>query len=173
MMASSPTYAVKFRRRRLGRTNYHKRLALLKSGKPRLVVRVSNKYVVSQLVESASGKDRVLFTVSSKELSKHGWNHSFKNIPAAYLTGIIAGKKCSAKEVILDAGVSKPSSRVFALIKGFVDAGANIAHSQSSFPSAERLAGKHVNDKVLKDAEVVKEKLLKDGKETGKKTKRK
>ncbi|MDK2384746.1 MAG: 50S ribosomal protein L18, partial [Candidatus Korarchaeota archaeon] len=38
-MARSARYKVRFRRRREGKTDYKKRLALLKSGLPRMVVR--------------------------------------------------------------------------------------------------------------------------------------
>ena len=41
-MAWKPTYNVSFRRRLEGKTNYQKRLALMKSGKAKLVVRKSN-----------------------------------------------------------------------------------------------------------------------------------
>ena len=163
-MASNALYAVKFRRRREGSTNYRKRLAFLKSGMPRLVVRLSNLYIRAQIVKSHNGQDSVLCSVNSKELSHSGWKHSFKNLPAAYLTGLLIGRECPVKEVVLDAGVSKPSSRVFAVLKGFVDAGKVVPHSDASFPSADRLAGKHINEKVLKDVEVVKLKVLKDEK---------
>ncbi|MGM0388528.1 MAG: 50S ribosomal protein L18, partial [Natrinema limicola] len=42
-MATGPRYKVPMRRRREVRTDYHQRLRLLKSGKPRLVARKSNK----------------------------------------------------------------------------------------------------------------------------------
>ncbi|MBT3583115.1 50S ribosomal protein L18, partial [Candidatus Woesearchaeota archaeon] len=48
-MASGPRYTVKFRRRRAGKTNYHNRLALLLSRKPRLVIRKTNKYIICQI----------------------------------------------------------------------------------------------------------------------------
>ena len=46
-MATGPRYAVKFRRRREGKTDYKKRLNLLKSELPRFIVRISNKYILT------------------------------------------------------------------------------------------------------------------------------
>lgn len=163
-MAKSKVFAVKFRRRRTGKTNYSHRLRLLKSNTSRLVVRVSNKYVTAQIVKSKNGQDYVMFSVSSKALSKKGWKYSYKNIPACYLTGLVAGKGSPVKELILDAGVSKPSSRVYAVLKGCVDAGIKVSHAESALPSGDRVAGKHINEKIVHDFEGVKEKLLKNGK---------
>ena len=50
-MADSPIYKVSFRRRREKKTDYAKRLALVKSGKFRLVVRKSNSDTYAQIVE--------------------------------------------------------------------------------------------------------------------------
>ena len=162
-MATSTIYAVKFRRRNEGRTDYRKRLGLLKSNKPRLVVRLSNKYVKVQVVKSVNGHDSILASANSSELLKMGWKYSCKNLTAAYLTGLLAGSKASVKEAILDAGISKPSSRVFAALKGFVDSGKIVPHSDEVIPSEERLNGAHINEKILKDAESLKEKISKHG----------
>jgi large subunit ribosomal protein L18 len=167
-MAKNAIYSVKFRRRRLGLTNYARRLGLLKSGKHRLVVRLSNRYVLAQVVKSVDGHDSIVYSVSSKELVKLGWKGSLKNLPSSYLTGLLVGKNCSVKELILDCGVSKPSSRVFAVLKGCVDAGKIIPHSEKALPTAERLEGKHINEKLSKDLIKVKEKILKDGKKKSK-----
>ena len=167
-MAKNAIYSVKFRRRRIGLTNYARRLGLLKSGKSRLVVRLSNRYVIAQVVKSVDGHDSVICSASSKDLTKLGWKGSLKNLPSAYLTGLVLGKNCSVKDLILDSGVSKPSSRVFAVLKGCVDAGKNIPHSEKALPVAERLEGKHINEKLSKDLIKVKEKILKDGKKKAK-----
>ena len=50
-MANKKTYTVPFRRKREGKTNYKKRLGLLKSKSLRLVVRKSNKHILVQLVD--------------------------------------------------------------------------------------------------------------------------
>ena len=66
-MARKQTKLVK-RRRREGRTNYTKRLILLKGNAPRLVVRKSNKYILLQIVESSHAQDKILISVSTKDL---------------------------------------------------------------------------------------------------------
>ena len=92
-----PTYKMPFRRRREGKTDYRNRLALLKSGKYRLVVRKSLKYITVQIIEYDEVGDRTVVSVSSKQLRTFGWQFSCDNIPAAYLTGILIAKKASDK----------------------------------------------------------------------------
>ena len=72
-MTNKATYLVSFRRRREGKTNYKKRLALVKSGLPKLVVRKSNRYIVCQLIQFDPRGDKVLLHVNSKQLEKFGW----------------------------------------------------------------------------------------------------
>ena len=45
-MARSPKYRLSFRRRREGKTNYHRRLQLIISRRNRLVIRCSNKHTI-------------------------------------------------------------------------------------------------------------------------------
>src|SRR5438876_4517198 len=58
-MADSPRYALPYRRRREGKTDYKLRRALVKSGKPRAVVRLSNKYVTVQITDATITGDIV------------------------------------------------------------------------------------------------------------------
>jgi large subunit ribosomal protein L18 len=58
--ATGPNYKVPFKRRRENKTNYYKRFAMLKSGKPRLVIRASNKNLYLQLIEFDKKGDRVI-----------------------------------------------------------------------------------------------------------------
>lgn len=170
------------RRRREGRTDYKLRLGLLKSGLSRIVIRKTNKYFIVQAVESNEAQDKVVVTVSSKELLKNGWDEkksgSLKSIPAGYLTGLLFAKKLgdgaargipskkgtgvpssSGKKYIVDLGMARTikGSRVFAVVKGLVDGGLNIVADEKVFPSDERLMGEHsgMKDMVIK----IKEKL--------------
>jgi large subunit ribosomal protein L18 len=135
------------RRRKSSRTDYKSRLALLKSEKPRLVVRKTNRYIIVQLVESEIAQDKVLTSVSSKELLSKQWPEkhkgSLKSIQAAYLTGFLLVKKLKQlpEESILDIGMHRNvhGGRIFAALKGAVDAGLKIPHNEKSFPSGERL----------------------------------
>ena len=57
------------RQRRLsGKTDYKARLALLKSGKPRLVVRKTNRYMIAQIISSDVAQDKVVLGLTSKDL---------------------------------------------------------------------------------------------------------
>ena len=68
--AKSPTHVVPFRRRREGKTNFQKRLGMVKSGKTRMVVRRSNRYVDVQFVNFEPEGDKTLLTVTGKRISK-------------------------------------------------------------------------------------------------------
>jgi len=68
--AKGPSYRVYFRRRREGKTNFAKRLALVKGGKTRMVVRRSNKGVLVQFIDFDPKGDRTLLTVSGAHLAK-------------------------------------------------------------------------------------------------------
>ncbi len=153
-LARSARYKVKFRRRREGKTDYHKRLALLKSGKIRMVVRRSDRFVTVQFVKSKLEGDEVLAYAYSKELEKFGWSFSCKNLPAAYLTGYMAALraiKAGIKEAILDIGryPSTRGSRLYAALKGALDAGILIPHSDEILPEQERIEGKHIAELAL------------------------
>ena len=56
------------RRRHEARTDYRIRLALLKSEKPRLVVRKTNRYIIAQIVESDIAQDKIIVGLTSKSL---------------------------------------------------------------------------------------------------------
>ena len=140
---------VPHRRRREQRTDYRKRLALLKSRKPRLVVRASGRSVNCQIVLHDAKGDRTAVNATSFELKKHGWKGSTGNTPAAYLTGYLCGqkaKKKGIKEAVLDIGLhtSSKGSRIFAALKGAVDSGLEIPHSEDIIPSEERIKGAHI-----------------------------
>ena len=100
------------RRRRESKTDYLNRLKLLKSGKPRVVFRKTNKYIIAQYIESKEAKDKIVIGVNSKDLLKYGWPKenlgALKSITAAYLTGFLIGKKIlkeKLQEPIVDFGM--------------------------------------------------------------------
>ncbi|MDD1717818.1 MAG: 50S ribosomal protein L18, partial [Methanoregulaceae archaeon] len=49
-MAAGPRYFVRFRRRREGRTDYYRRMKLIVSDRPRMVVRRTNRQIIVQLI---------------------------------------------------------------------------------------------------------------------------
>lgn len=147
-----------FRRRKAGLTDYRRRLKLLRGRKPRAVVRISNTRTTCQLVSWAADGDLISVTMTGSDLvKKYGWpnDQSLKSVPASYLVGFAMGKAAVASgspEAVLDIGLaaSTRGGRVYAALKGMVDAGLEIPHSEDVFPDEERLTGAHINDKMTK-----------------------
>ncbi|MFH1257197.1 MAG: 50S ribosomal protein L18 [Candidatus Diapherotrites archaeon] len=163
-MTHKTTYTMPFRRRRGEKTNYKKRLALLKSGKPRLVVRKTNANFLAQIVKFMPKGDETVASANSSELKKFGWNSHKGNLPTAYLVGFacaLKAKKKEVKEAVLDIGLYTPvhGSRVFAALKGAVDAGMQIALDEKVFPKEERLKGKHISEKIAQEFEKAKKEI--------------
>ena len=156
-MSKTSTYQPPFRRRGEGRTNYVKRLAFVKSGLVRAVVRKSTNNLSVQFVQTDHGKDSVLTAAHTKEMNAYDYKGHGGNIPAAYLTGYLAGKKMTVKqkdaEIIVDLGIQPAihGTRLFAAIKGMVDAGAKVKADAVAFPKTERLTGKHVDAYAQKE----------------------
>ena len=149
-MATGPSYRVAFRRRREGKTDYRLRRSLVLSGLPRLVVRGSLRNFAVQIVKAEVHGDQVIVSSNSHELSrKYGWLGDTGNISSAYLTGLLCGFKAfgsGVKEVVLDIGLHYPSksSRVFAALKGALDAGLTIPFDKEKLPDEKRMQGQHV-----------------------------
>ncbi|MCI0503188.1 50S ribosomal protein L18 [Candidatus Micrarchaeota archaeon] len=140
--ADGPSFKVYFRRRREGKTNFAKRLALVKSGKTRMVVRRSNKNILVQFVDFDPKGDKTLLTVSGTHLAKlYKWP-SKRNVWTAYLAGLLAGKMAKKKgvnEFVLDMGMYAPSkgSVIFAAQKGAADAGLSTLFDKGKMPEGK------------------------------------
>ena len=155
------------RRRKAGLTNYHRRLKLLRSRTSRAVVRVSNTRTTCQLTRYSSEGDEVVVTMTGTDLvKKFGWpsDYSQKSVPASYLVGYALGKSAlnsGESEAILDMGLATNStgSRVYAALKGMVDAGLEIPHDENILPSEERIHGEHISDKVAKAVATTQKKI--------------
>ena len=149
-MARGPTYSLPFRRRREQKTDYERRRTLLASGVPRLVIRITGKHTIAQLIESTALGDKVLAHANSGELtSKYGWKGGSRGLPASYLTGLLAGMRASTNsvnEAIVDAGLRRVTkgSRVFSTLKGAADSGLKIPHSEDILPDKARVRGEHI-----------------------------
>ncbi len=159
-MAKKSTYVVKYRRRREQKTNYRKRLRLLKSRKLRLVIRKTNKYIIGQVAEYNPKGDKILVSVNSKELLNLGWKGvNAKNITASYLSGYLLAKKAlnkKIKEVVPDTGLHfiVKGGAILAFIKGIVDGGVILNYDSKIMPSEERIKGEHL--KIKQDFEKIK-----------------
>src|SRR5581483_6598246 len=145
-MAHGPLYRVAFRRRREGKTDYRRRLGLLKSGETRVVVRTSNTNVVVQFVSYDEKGDQVLATAEARELPEMGYKAAGNNTPSAYLTGILAAKRAGVTNGILDLGRANPHKGgvIFGALKGVVDGGVEVP-AGDVFPSEDRLRAEHLN----------------------------
>ena len=153
-MKISPTYRFPFKRKKEGKTDYKRRFRLLQSRKPRLVIRKTNNYIQAQIVQFGDKGDKTLVSSNSKSLKKIGWKFSCDNTSAAYLVGLAVGKvalKNKINDVILDLGLynSTKGNRIYAVVKGAIDAGLKVPVGKEMIPSEDRIAGKHVaaNDK--------------------------
>jgi large subunit ribosomal protein L18 len=166
-MSHTTRYKTKMRRRREGKTDYAKRLNLVKSGKSRLVIRISNNKIVTQVIKYDKKGDQTLVNTTSLELKKYGYAGHRGNVCAAYLTGLLCGKKAAdqkIKEAVPDIGLHTPvkGSNVFAVIKGAADAGLSVPHDKEKLPSDDRVLGKTINEfrKVDLKIDDVKKKIL-------------
>jgi len=93
-------YQVKYRRRREGKTDYYARQRLVvqdknkyNSPKFRLVVRISNKDVTTQIVFSKIAGDVVMAAAYSHELPRYGLKVGLTNYSAAYATGLLLARR--------------------------------------------------------------------------------
>ena len=148
-MATGSRYFVPFRRRREGKTDYYQRTRLVVADVPRMVVRKTNRHIIVQLVTAEMDGDRTLVAANSKELEQYGYKGSTSNTPAAYLTGMlfaVKAKKAQQDSAILDIGLNRatPGARVFAALKGAVDAGLDIPYGEDILPTEDRLKGAHI-----------------------------
>lgn len=148
-MATGASYVVQYRRKREGRTDYKKRLEMLKSRKARLVVRLSGKRVLAQIVTYLEDGDNVIAAADSSDLKEYGWKYSGKNLPAAYLTAYLCAKRSLSKgvnEAVLDIGLhpSIKGSRIYSALKGAVDAGLDVPKDDSVIPDVKRIAGEDI-----------------------------
>lgn len=146
-MAKGPRYRVQYRRRRKQKTDYKARRIMAVSETPRFVVRFSGGNILIQITKSEMEGDHTITQANSYELvKKFGWLGGRKNTPAAYLLGLIVGYKSlnhAIKDAILDAGLMRPKrgSRLFAALKGALDAGLKVPCDDEVIPDADRIEG--------------------------------
>jgi len=158
---------VQERRRREGKTNFTKRRRLLEGRKPRIVIRKTNRYIILQYVESKQAQDAIKKSVISKELIEYGWpkekEGSLKSLGAAYLTGLLFGKKIKGmKNAILDTGLirSTKGSKIYAAAKGIIDSGFALPCGKEVFPEEARISHENIKSFFHK----VKENIMKEAK---------
>src|SRR3989338_6733704 len=152
------------KRRSENKTDYQKRMKILKGNLPRVVFRKTNRYIISEYIISDETKDRAEIGLTSKILMKYGWPEKFrgslKSIPASYLAGFLMGKKIikEKKEIpIVDLGMIRNihKSKAFAFLNGLVDSGLKIKHDKKTFPEEERIKGKNLKEDFSKHFEAI------------------
>jgi large subunit ribosomal protein L18 len=158
------------RRRREGKTDYGKRIKLLKSEMPRIVFRKTNRYIIAQYVTSKEAQDKIEIGITSKNLKNFGWPKEFegslKSETASYLTGFLLGKeiiKGKLKTPIMDLGMLRVigKNKAFAFLKGVIDAGVKIQCPEENFPEEDRISGKHLKLDFSKTFKEIKSKIEK------------
>ena len=159
------------RRKKEHKTDYSKRIRLLKSKSPRVVFKKTNRYIIAQYVRSREAQDKIEIGITSKDLFKYGWPEerkgSLKSLPASYLTGFLIGKKIIEKKFekpIVDFGMLRVlhKNRAFAFLKGLKDSGIQVKCKEEFFPSEDRIKGRHLKKDFSKIFEGIKSKMEKE-----------
>ncbi|KAH8893214.1 hypothetical protein GQ53DRAFT_763554 [Thozetella sp. PMI_491] len=110
-------FQTKYRRRREGKTDYYARKRLISQAKNkynapkyRLVVRFTNRDIITQVISSEINGDKILASAYAHELKAYGIDHGLTNWAAAYATGLLIARRV-LKKLGLDgdfAGVEEP-----------------------------------------------------------------
>jgi len=152
------------------KTDYGKRIKLLKSGIPRLVFRKTNKYVIAEYIVSREAQDKAVIGTNSKKLLTLGWPRNFegslKSIPAAYLIGYSIGKQIQDKKLevpIMDFGMIRNvhKTKLYGFLKGVIDSGVEmiISEDKKIFPDKDTIEGKHLKEDFSKHFESIKKRI--------------
>ncbi|MBI4153061.1 50S ribosomal protein L18 [Candidatus Woesearchaeota archaeon] len=149
---------VPFRRKQEGKTNYYKRLRMLRTQCPRLIVRPALANITAQIATYNEKGDIVVIGVTGKALEKYGWSVHKGNVPSAYLVGYLLGKMAitkNVKEAVLDTGLRTPvkGGRIYACVKGLRDAGVHVPVEESILPPENRINGQHIAAYAQKNKE--------------------
>jgi large subunit ribosomal protein L18 len=143
-------YSKILRRLREEKTNYRKRGTMLIGKRDFITVNISNQNTQVQILTPGMTGDKVISSAHSRYLIEKGWKGSRKSVPAAYLTGYLAGKKAiskGAKNAILYTGTKRYTQRMAAALKGIIDAGLKVPASEDTFPPEDRINGEHLTVK--------------------------
>jgi large subunit ribosomal protein L18 len=122
-------YSKILRRLREEKTNYKKRGTMLTGKRDFITVNITNQNTQVQILTPGMTGDKVVASAHSRYLLEKGWKGSRKSVPAAYLTGYLAGKKAlvqGAKDAIMYTGTRRYTQRMAAALKGIVDAGVKV-----------------------------------------------
>lgn len=97
-------FQTKYKRRRIGKTDYYARKRLITQAKNkynapkyRLVVRFTNRDIVIQIVTSEITGDKIFCSAYAHELKRYGIKHGLTNWAAAYATGLLIARRALSK----------------------------------------------------------------------------
>jgi len=138
------------RRLREEKTNYKRRATMLTGRHNFITVNITNENVQVQILKPGMTGDSVIASAHSRHLVHQGWKGSRKSIPAAYLTGYMAGKKAvnmGTRDAILYTGTRKYTQRMAGALKGVIDAGMSVPSDDETFPPDDRINGDHLTVK--------------------------
>ncbi|MFB6130704.1 MAG: 50S ribosomal protein L18, partial [Salinigranum sp.] len=101
------------------------------------------------LVSPGPAGDVTHANATSADLAEYGWEAPTGNLPAAYLTGYLAGTRAieaGVEEAVLDIGLNTatPGNKVFAVQEGVIDAGVDVPHNESVLAEWSRTRGEHI-----------------------------
>ncbi|KAF5805123.1 putative ribosomal protein L5 eukaryotic/L18 archaeal [Helianthus annuus] len=152
-------FQVKFKRRRQGKIDYCARVRLLNQDKDkyntpkyRYVVRFSNKDITAQIISATIVGDIVLASAYAHELPHYGLKVGLTNYVAAYCTGLLLARRVGEDysvepgesrrpfRALLDVGLIQTTTgnRVFGALKGALDGGLDIPHSEKRFAGFDK-----------------------------------
>ncbi len=143
-------YSKILRRLREEKTNYKKRGTMLTGKRDFITVNITNQNTQVQILTPGMTGDKVVASAHSRYLLEKGWKGSRKSVPAAYLTGYLAGKKAlgkGARDAIMYTGTRRYTQRMAAALKGIVDAGVKVPADEKTFPPNDRINGEHLTVK--------------------------
>ncbi len=143
-------YSKILRRLREEKTNYRKRGTMLMGKRDFITVNITNENTQVQILTPGMTGDTVVASAHSRYLLEKGWKGSRKSVPAAYLTGYLAGKKAigkGAKGAIMYTGTRRFTQRMAAALKGIIDAGLEVPADPETFPAEARINGEHLTVK--------------------------
>lgn len=142
------------------------------SPKYRFVIRVTNTDVICQVIYAKIQGDFILASAYAHELPNYGVKVGLSNYAAAYCTGLLCARRVLTNlgldktefneeegprsfKACLDVGLARTSTgaKVFAAMKGAVDGGLNVPHSDKRFPGFDA-------EKDTCDAEVLRKHLF-------------
>eukprot|EP00929_Paragymnodinium_shiwhaense_P088169 TRINITY_DN483_c0_g1_i2.p1 TRINITY_DN483_c0_g1~~TRINITY_DN483_c0_g1_i2.p1 ORF type:complete len:313 (+),score=127.96 TRINITY_DN483_c0_g1_i2:88-1026(+) len=97
-------FQVQKRRRREGKTDYKARCKMVRQDrnkynnrKYRLIVRITNRHVITQVAYATIAGDKVVAQATSKDLAEYGVSVGLKNYAACYATGLLVARRTLKK----------------------------------------------------------------------------